>query len=932
MARFFIILPLLSTITSVSSTVTTSFSGTWFSGTFLANSDGEEWLTSLETARSQFSPNPFLQDISMLYNPLWNGFVEGPTWADWWTQNSYGTTLADLPWLEEPLRTWTLNANWMWFNWIGNGTRVGLDDPHPAPDGCLCDAANPQGAYYKQGDGNVPIHDWALEETLSAVIMQSEQLLIDRDSDMIALYLPLFNRTLTLIESRRDITSNLFWCGVSSNLLAPSYGAYLLPNGTRSPAFLTGMSVSYIAALDRVIELAALTTTDTIQVWQNAAIQWNTQRRNALQGLTQMLAPPSYTYFVKWQDPDGTLHGVLNNTKHKYIEAVVNHDAIALGIAERVREGLNENIMTSLLATPGLRPNSFIITNSPGLDDMEESDASWLWSFGTWVNGGAWQTCEARMMLAYWRTGRSSFALESMRAQLAFSYAFRQDSPLVNFGASVYQPDEPINTVFDCWAVPAALIRGLWDPTYTSQTLTITPHVPGNVSQISQTFPIRWGPHRFYFSANGSGNVTNVTGVTVNNVPFLNYSSQNITFEWASLPIVATNFTIQIQLGLGFIKVTEKDIITTATATAAVRSLETLRTLIPEGAVLWLAADNVGGIPDGASLAYWPDARNDVSFQGASQHAVQSQPILSKTGMNHLPTINFNGQTQWMTGNASLPAGATTIIAVMYDRGESSDCCSGIFWSSPGCAGLSTKRESDTSSGVNTTVLVIDWVGSGDTGLDDISNRQIIASVVYNTSGSYSFADGCVESSSSNALAGDTFMIGSRGADPTLPDRYFNGSLSEIIVFPFALNDTIRETVEEYFAMKWPRSGSPLRCNAPGPPPNCTLPSVLNISTTRLDTFISQMRTTGGFSDALYELAHALAARASVTAWGVRCAGLGNGTILPLPSKVSEVAADALYVNTAINIFNGLSIVLNGYADSTDERKLQIYNIWMASA
>jgi len=175
-------------------------------------------------------------------------------------------------------------------------------------------------------------------------------------------------------------------------------------------------------------------------------------------------------------------------------------------------------------------------------------------------------------------------------------------------------------------------------------------------------------------------------------------------------------------------------------------------------------------------------------------------------------------------------------------------------------------------------------------------------------------------------------MIGSRGADPTQPDRYFNGSLSEIIVYPFALNDTVRESVEEYLATKWPRAGSPLQCNAPGPPPNCTLPSVLNISTARLDTFISLMRTTGGFSDGLYELAHALTARASVTAWGVRCAGLNNSTIVPLPSKVSEVAADALYVNTAINIFNGLATVLNGYSSSTDERKLKIYNIWIASS
>ena len=56
--------------------------------------DAEEWLALLNTARAQFSPTPLLQDVSWLYTPVWDGFVEGPTWSAWWTQNSYGTTLA----------------------------------------------------------------------------------------------------------------------------------------------------------------------------------------------------------------------------------------------------------------------------------------------------------------------------------------------------------------------------------------------------------------------------------------------------------------------------------------------------------------------------------------------------------------------------------------------------------------------------------------------------------------------------------------------------------------------------------------------------------------------------------------------------------------------------------------------------------------------
>ena len=49
---------------SFSSTPIT-FTGKYFTGQGIGNAD--EWLLALETARSQFSPNPILQDISPTY-------------------------------------------------------------------------------------------------------------------------------------------------------------------------------------------------------------------------------------------------------------------------------------------------------------------------------------------------------------------------------------------------------------------------------------------------------------------------------------------------------------------------------------------------------------------------------------------------------------------------------------------------------------------------------------------------------------------------------------------------------------------------------------------------------------------------------------------------------------------------------------------------
>ena len=273
------------------------------------------------------------------------------------------------------------------------------------------------------------------------------------------------------------------------------------------------MSVSYVAALDRVIELELLAAAaDPAGPWSELAALHDTRRTTTLRGLVRLLEPQGQ-YFVKSLDPNGTRHGVLGQARHGYIEAVVNHDAVALGVAERVQLGLDEKIMSSLLGGavppnpktggPGLRPYSLVVTNAAGLDDMEYDDSSWLWQFGTWVNGGEWATCEGRMVLAYFNTGRLDFALESWRALMGFASIFRMDSPLVEWGSAVYQPDDPINNVYDMYAVGAALLRGLWSPQYSASKIVITPHVPANVTRINSTVPLLFGRFKLYVSAAG---------------------------------------------------------------------------------------------------------------------------------------------------------------------------------------------------------------------------------------------------------------------------------------------------------------------------------------------------------------------------------------------------------------------------------------------
>jgi hypothetical protein len=491
-----------------------------FAGQFFSGQGDADYLRLLDTCARVFQPDPELQDVSMLYTPTWNGFVEGPTWGAWWIQNSYGPTYCALPFWTEPYTTFLQNSQDLWFTQMGDGKRAGARD-WVAPDGCLCDAAAPNWIYYRQGDGNVDIHDWGMEFTAAGVVMQAEVLLINRDRAAIAHYLPLLERCANFLWSRRDPANNLFLAGPAGNLLAPSYAGYRKPDGTYDKAYLAGLSITTIAALDRLIELEKL-------MGREATAAELTRRRDlARQGLPALTTDEGY--FIKSMDPDGTRHGVFGAPRHGYFEAVANHDAVALRVAD---DKQSRAICDKIASIPGLRPHDVIVTNYPSLDDMY-TDPVGLWGFGTWVNGGHWTTCEARMILAYFRVGRYSDARRAMEQILRFYREFRTDNPLVDFGGAPYQPNVPINCVYDTWGAPAAMVRGLFEYLYSAEGLTLIPHIPTGISALDQHFPIRLGHKRLYLSTRGRGQVTSVL---VNGEPWTRFEHDRVLLPFHEMP------------------------------------------------------------------------------------------------------------------------------------------------------------------------------------------------------------------------------------------------------------------------------------------------------------------------------------------------------------------------------------------------------------
>jgi len=363
-----------------------------------------------------------------------------------------------------------------------------------------------------------------MEFTAAGIILQSELLLTTREPEAIAHYLPKLERCAAFIETRRDPAKNLFLAGPAGNLLAPSYAGWKQPDGTYGKAFLTGLSITYIAALNRLIELEKLAGR-TAQAERYAEL-----RDSARKGLASVITDEGY--FIRSLDPDGTRHGVFGAATHGYFEASPNHDAIAFRV---VNDEQAEKIFQKIASIRELRPHDFILPNYPSYDDMYEKPEG-LWGYGTWVNGGHWSTCEARMMLAYYRLKRFHDARRSMQRLLAFAEKFRLDNPLVKQGSDVYQPNQPINLTYDAFGPPAAFTRGLFEYLYRADGLTLLPHIPPTISELEQLDPVRFGSKRVFLSVKGSGPIT---GVTVNGKKWKGFDAQSVFLPYEKTPQTA---------------------------------------------------------------------------------------------------------------------------------------------------------------------------------------------------------------------------------------------------------------------------------------------------------------------------------------------------------------------------------------------------------
>lgn len=481
---------------SASLLLTSSHRPSSFEGRYVSGIGQPNFLQALDNSYAMLQPSPSMACLPMLYNRDWNGFVEGPTWNAWWIQNSFGPSYTMMPFLQEPYRTWLTNSQNMWFAMMGDGKHKDFGGM-VGPVGCLCDAATPDGCWYRQGDGNVAIHDWCIGFTTAGLLLQSELMLEKRDPKEIAANLPKLQKVAEFLDARRDRKNNLIMGGVASNLLAPSYGGWLQADGSREKAYLAELSVNYVAALDRLIEVCKLAHRNDL----SATYQ---MRRNLVKKALPLLMTPE-GYFVQANLPDGTRQGVYGAAKSGFFETAPNHDAMCFRVVD---DHQAKTIYQKIKSIPELRPNDLILPNYPSYDNMYDNNG--LFTYGVWVNGGHWTTAEARMLMGYYRVGAQADALASFNRIYKLALGFRADNNLTDRGAQLYQPGQAYNVVYDCWGAPGGMLRGLFEYQYQADGLRLYPHFPTGLDLVSQKFPVMFGEREVYISAAGSGPIRQV--------------------------------------------------------------------------------------------------------------------------------------------------------------------------------------------------------------------------------------------------------------------------------------------------------------------------------------------------------------------------------------------------------------------------------------
>lgn len=216
------------------------------------------------------------------------------------------------------------------------------------------------------------------------------------------------------------------------------------------------------------------------------------------------------------------------------------------------------------------------------------------------------------------------------------------------------------------------------------------------------------------------------------------------------------------------------------------------------GLALWLAADQITGLGDGAAVAQWSDA------SGLANHATQGtaamRPLFKTNILNGKPVVRFDGVDDFLTHPVNAPGAFTAFVVARRTTGGSADYQVALNAIAPGNtfgATLALKA----SGSQNWGHYINSWKASSYSCLDTWRIMAVVASA---GGADTQATDGTTEAQSdASRYPGDAYDRRSIGSDSSFNTGYLAGDLAEIILYNSALSVADRQKVEAYLSGKY---------------------------------------------------------------------------------------------------------------------------------
>lgn len=226
---------------------------------------------------------------------------------------------------------------------------------------------------------------------------------------------------------------------------------------------------------------------------------------------------------------------------------------------------------------------------------------------------------------------------------------------------------------------------------------------------------------------------------------------------------------------------------------AARRAASTFSPADISGLDLWLRADAITGLSDGAAVASWPDSSSMGNH--ATQGTADRRPLYRTGQVNGLPAVQFDGANDFLVSNCPVVGAQTRFFVLSVGGGGTY----GLWYGASAPAALN-----------NYVVgrLLHSWTGSVETPVASApvpsSGFAVVAVRYSDATGTYSArlnGTGVAGGAYATNTAGNSqSILGAGSLTGTYP---LLGSMAEVIHYPSYLSDVDVARVESYLMTKW---------------------------------------------------------------------------------------------------------------------------------